>query len=253
MIDASIQHLDQEQFDRWAGTGSSSELPIFVVGMIRTGTTLVEQVLSSHPDIGGAGEQRFWVQRVKPGATASGFKQYASLPEEYLSKLQAISPGQKRVVDKMPDNFLLLGFLHRVFPEARIIYVSRHPVDTCLSIWSTPNRSRLDWANRKADIVFVQRQHERLAAHWRSILPPNRFLEVRYEELVTNQEPVSRRMIEFCGQEWHDSCLRPQDNPRAVSTPSALQVRRPMFKTSIERWRKYEPWLGEFADLLPKG
>jgi len=152
-------------------------------------------------------------------------------------------------VDKMPDNYLITPFLGAAFPSAKIIHVARNPADTCLSIYSTINRLALDWSHDKDDIAFVYRQYLRMMEALRAFLPSGAMLEVRYEELVSDPERVTREMVAFCGLPWDDACLDPQLNPRAVSTPSSWQVRQPVYRTSVDRWRRFEPWIGPFTEL----
>jgi hypothetical protein len=137
-----------------------------------------------------------------------------------------------------------------LYPEAKIIHCMRHPVDTCLSILTTPFRKPADYARDPELLVFVYRKYQELMAHWQSILPESALLDVRYEELIDDPEQATRKMVEFCGLEWSDACLRPEENSRPVVTASVWQVRQPVYRTSIERWRHYEPWLGPLAALL---
>ncbi len=240
-------------------SGPDGDLPIFVVGMMRSGTTLAEQIISSHPDVGGAGEQIFWPSRAGSGERMFDFSLEAqplnsplllSLAKEYIVLLKKIAPGNRRVVDKMNTNYLLLGLLHLAFPEARIVHMCRHPVDTCISIWATPVAIGIDLCASRENIVFAYEQYLRIMAHYRQVLPSNRLLDVQYEELVSNQEKLTRQMVEFCGLPWDEACMRPESNERSVKTPSVWQVRQPVYKTSTARWRKYEPWLGAFASLF---
>jgi hypothetical protein len=124
-------------------------------------------------------------------------------------------------------------------------------VDTCLSIYFTHFLRRMDFASDRSDLVFEYRQYERLMAHWRAVLPADRFLDVDYEALVDDREAGTRRLIEFCGLEWDDACLSPERNRRAVTTASIWQARQPVYRNSLARWRNYEPWLGELRELLP--
>jgi len=254
-IDFAIRNLDREFIERYRSHGSQETLPILVVGMMRSGTTLVEQILSSHPDIGAAGEQLFWFKNrgvaLNPPGNVLNEERFSGLIDEYLALLHKIEPEKLHVVDKLPGNYTHLGIIHTAFPNARIIHVRRHPIDTCLSIWSTPNSTRLPWANEKKDLVFAYGQYLRVMEHWRNTLPANRLLEVNYEDLVTETERVSRQMVDFCGLPWDDQCLHPENNSRAVATPSAWQVRQPIYRTALGRWREYEPWLDEFRELLP--
>jgi tetratricopeptide (TPR) repeat protein len=249
-----------ETFDRsfllaHSKTKQTSETPIFVVGMMRSGTTLAEQILSSHGDVGGAGEQLFWPENAGSSdrifrAGTLDVEKLDRLAAEYLRLLEQIAPGKAHVVDKMNSNYLLVGLLHIAFPNAHFVHMRRHPVDTCLSIWATPVANGIDLCARKENVVFQYRQYLRVMEHWRSIIPSDRLLDVQYEQLVSDREPVTRSVLEFCGLEWDEACLRPEKNQRSVRTPSVWQVRQPVYKTSVERWRKYEPWLGAFAELF---
>ncbi len=253
-VDRLISHFTREFFQRHAEVGSVTELPILIVGMIRSGTTLTEQILSSHPSIGAAGELRFWGDRgTLIGDASAGLLEPPAvrrLAEDYVALLQGLAPGVVRVIDKMPTNFLLLGLIHLVLPRARIIHCRRDPVDTCLSIYATPYQNLPDFAHDKANIVFYYQQYLRLMAHWRAVLPAESMLEVDYEELIADREATSRRVVAFCGLPWDDACLRHESNARSIRTPSQWQARQPIYRRSVARWRHYEPWLGAFRDLM---
>jgi hypothetical protein len=150
----------------------------------------------------------------------------------------------------MPDNYSALGLIHAALPNARVVHVSRHPVDTCLSIYATPNRNRIGWLHDRENIVFAYEQYLRLMRHWRNALPEGTMLDIRYEDVVNDRERMTRALLDFCGLDWNEACLRPEDNDRSVVTPSAWQVRQPVYNSSVGRWRKFEPWLGPFARLL---
>ncbi|HEY3781157.1 MAG TPA: sulfotransferase [Fimbriimonadaceae bacterium] len=224
------------------------DLPILIVGMMRSGTTLAEQILSCHPKIGAGGEQLYWTLHWQ---TALGLEndKLRALGDEYRSALQSLAPGFERVTDKMPGNYHFAGLIHLAMPNARIIHMRRSPVDTCLSIWATPNKFPSEGGHHKGDLVFVYKEYLRLMAHWRRVLPSDRFLEMDYEDLVSNREQKIPELVEFCGVEWNDACLRPELNNRPVSTPSLWQVRQPLYRSSVDRWRNFEPWLGEFTEL----
>jgi len=234
--------------------GSTSDIPVLIVGMPRSGTTLVEQILSSHPEIAAGGELSFWSEAVSSfRCDAEGRidpRWIAQTGEAYLALLRDISPTARRVTDKRPRNFNFIGLAHIVFPNARIIHCRRNPVDTALSIYFQNFFMRIDFAQDRGDIVAAYRAYSRLMAHWRDVLPQDRLLEVQYEELVKDRETQTRKMIAFCGLDWNEACLRPERNPRAVQTASVWQARQPVYKTSVERWRRYEPWLGELRELL---
>jgi hypothetical protein len=150
----------------------------------------------------------------------------------------------------MPQNFQMLGLIHLAFPKAPIIHIRRNPVDTCISIYTTAYQKSPAFAHDRDSIVFAYRQYQRLVAHWRKVLPKERFLDIDYEDLTGNPEPVIRRMVGFCGLSWESGCLQPQLNDRLVTTPSLWQVRQPMYRSAVERWRVYEPWLGPFRQLV---
>jgi hypothetical protein len=226
------------------GAVSESNLPILIVGMMRSGTTLAEQILSSHPDVAAAGEQLFWSLNWRRDEPAG------QLGREYMEVLQAVCPGAGRITDKMPGNCMFAGLIHAALPGAKIVHIRRNPLDNCLSIWATPNHMPHEGGHVKSDIAFVYREYLRLMARTRAVLPADCFLEIDYEELVSDQESVTRRMVEFCGLDWDEACLRPQDNRRTVLTPSAWQVRQPIYKSSIARWQKFEPYLGDFRELV---
>jgi hypothetical protein len=150
----------------------------------------------------------------------------------------------------MPANHENVGMLHMIFPGVRIIHMRRHPVDTCVSIYTTPNRVPIEYAYDRGNIVHAYKQYLRLMDHWRAVVPADRFLEVDYEELIRDQEVQLQRIVEFLGVGWDERLLRHESNFRTVITPSLWQVRQPVYTSSIERWRRYEPWLGEFKELL---
>jgi len=254
VVERIITMFTAEFFGRNTRLGSDWDVPVFIVGMPRSGTTLVEQILSSHPDIAAGGELAFWGERA-PGFSMSGDGRISptwavKVASEYRSLLGGISATAWRVTDKRPQNFEFIPLIHSVFPHARIIHCRRHPVDTCLSIYFQNFSRRIEFAYDRGDLLAYYRQYQRLMAHWRSTLPVDRLLEIPYEELVADRETWTRRMIEFCGLEWDDACLQPERNPRSVRTASVWQARQPVYKTSVARWRHYEPWLGPLQELL---
>jgi tetratricopeptide (TPR) repeat protein len=233
---------------------AGEDKPVFIVGMPRSGTTLVEQILSSHPAVGAGGELRFWRNWFHSAGAVVALPQAGALSkaaEDYLAALRQIAPGATRVTDKETSNFELLWLLRLALPEARIIHCRRDPVDTCLSIFFANFAGRHSYAWDRGDLVFAYRQYERLMEHWRRALPSDRFTEVQYETLVAEREAETRRLVAFCGLEWDDACLAPERNGRVVATASVWQARQPVYATSIARWRRYEPWLGELRQLMP--
>jgi tetratricopeptide (TPR) repeat protein len=263
-IDRFIARCTPDLIARAAELGSEAVTPVLIIGMPRSGTTLVEQIVSSHPEVGGGGELNFWNQRgpewqrsvaagngtpfVDSDFVASDF--LAKAAEDYLGLLRKIAPKAARVTDKMPFNFLWAGLIHVAFPRATIIHCRRDAVDTALSIHQTHFHPSLAFPTGGDELVAYFRDYQRLVDHWRSVLPADRFIEVDYKELTSAPEPVTRRIIAACGLPWNDACLRPESNPRAVKTPSKWQSRQPIYRTSVARWRRYEPWLGPLRALV---
>jgi hypothetical protein len=221
--------------------------------MPRSGTTLVEQIVSSHRDVAAGGELGFWEQRstIREAAIADGITPQTAeeMASAYRAALREISPDGRSVTDKLPTNFLALGLVRLAVPDAAIIHCRRHPLDTCISIYSKRLPGSF-YSRDRASLVFYYRQYQRLMAHWRAVLPPEKFLEVDYEALVADREAQTRRLIAFLGLDWDEACLAPERNPSLVRTASMWQVRQPVYSSSVGRWRRYEPWLGELRALL---
>jgi tetratricopeptide (TPR) repeat protein len=261
-IDHMIARCTPEWIARAPELGSCDATPVLIIGMPRSGTTLVEQIVSMHPEVGAGGELNFWNGR---GAAwhrsgADGNKRpfvisefLATAAADYLGVLRAIAPTPARVTDKMPFNFLWAGLIHVAFPRAIIIHCRRAAVDTALSVHQTHFHPSLAFPTGGAELVAYFRSYRRLSDHWRRVLPADRFIEVDYEDLTRAPEPVIRRIIAACGLAWHDACLRPESNPRAVTTPSKWQTRQPIYRSSVARWRRYEPWLGPLRALVDDG
>jgi hypothetical protein len=252
-INAIISTFDKGRLSRASQTCSQSRHPLFIVGMVRSGTTLVEQILTRHSQVASGGELSFWPQhwqKLKPLERGFCEADIRILGDTYTDLLQTIAPDATMVTDKTPGNFIALGSIHAVFPNAKVIYCKRKPIDNCLSIYTTPFQSSHEWIHKRDDIVAFYRLHEKLIDHWRATLPPGVMHEVQYEDLVTNPEAKTREMIDFIGLNWENACLSPQENGRAVRTPSQWQVRQPVYRSSIDRWKNYEPWLGAFSTLL---
>jgi tetratricopeptide (TPR) repeat protein len=254
-VDGLIATCTPDFFARHREVASLDATPVLIVGLPRSGTTLVEQIISAHPQVAAAGELIYWAQQgvsMEP-KLADGIApdRARAITDGYLSLLRTVSAEALRVTDKMPLNLLLVGAIHALFPNARIFHCRRHPVDTCISIYSLYFATQMDFASSKENLAFYYRQCERLVDHWRQVLPADRFFEVEYEALTANPEPLARQMIAFCGLDWDEACLRPEDNERTVNTASVWQVRQPIYRSSTERWRRYEPWLGALRELLP--
>ena len=262
-LDAIAEAFPADLFARHAGGGEPSDLPVFIVGIPRSGTTLLEQILASHSQVHGAGELKV-VSRMVEQAMGSdhrplGFPQLVSslLPGDparmgrhYLAAVSALAPGSRRVVDKMPANFLYAGLIHLMLPNARIIHCHRDPVDTCLSCYTKLFSDEQAFTYDQAELGRFYRGYETLMAHWRAVLPPDRFIEVEYEQVVADIETQARRMIAFSGLEWQDSCLEFHKSRRPVKTASVNQVRQPIYRGSVGRWKPYERHLGPLLAAL---
>jgi tetratricopeptide (TPR) repeat protein len=254
LIDNIIATFDHRFFERVRSFGSPTHLPVFIVGMPRTGSTLVAQILSSHPRITAAGERQDLAEIVTarspyPG-WMSGLDQATAqvLAADYLDRLSRFGPQAARMIDKMPHNYLHLGSIAALFPNAYIIHCRRDVMDVCLSCYFQ-NFSWVSYATSLEDLGFYYRQYERLMQHWREVLPLP-ICEVDYEDLVHDPQRVSRDIIAFCGIKWSDRCLAFHENTRAVQTASKLQVRRPLYTTSIARWKRYESQLLPLKEAL---
>lgn len=257
----------RELFERAAVRGSESDVPVFIVGMPRSGTSLVEQILSSHPDVHGAGELmhiRDLAGTLSSKDEQSGTFRWklgelehdraAALAEDYLAKLRITGAEAVHVTDKAPLNFLFLGLIALLLPNARVIHIHRHPLDVCLSNFFN-NLPEIRFSFNLEHMGTYYAQYVELMDHWREVLP-SRMLEVRYEELVEHQERVSRELIEFCGLDWDDQCLDFHRNDRAVKTASMFQVRQPMYASSVGRWKLYDrhldPLKRQLRSYLPE-
>ena len=242
---------------------NASELPVFIVGMPRSGTTLTEQILCSHPMVAGGGELKFLreaiegmqevigSQRPYPHCLVELTQAHGNrIAEGYLGRLEECAGGQAaRITDKLPWNFWHLGMVDLLFPGARVIHCTREPLDTCVSIYFQNFVDGHEFGRDLREIGRVYNIYRQLMDHWRSVLEYP-MLEVDYEELVADPETSSRRLIEFCGLPWDDQCLQFHDNDRLVMTASADQVRRPIYKTSIQRWKNYQAFLGPLISEL---
>jgi tetratricopeptide (TPR) repeat protein len=247
------------------GRGEPSEIPVFIFGMPRSGTTLIEQILASHPKVFGAGEIAALakaVARLDGGAgSASRFPeavaqmsgaQLRQLGAVYVESVRASAPAAERITNKTTENFRFAGLIHLALPNARIIHARRNPIDACLSCFSTLFAGNIPFAYDLAELGRYYKAYDALMAHWRETLPASAMLEVGYEDVVADLEGQARRILAHCGLEWDARCLDFHRTERRVRTASAAQVRRPIYRSSVERWRAYEPWLGPLlAELQP--
>ena len=263
---ASFDHI-RSAFDRRllarADCGYASSLPVFVIGMPRSGTTLVEQILASHPAVYGAGELAEINRSVNelPGAGGAAFRypeeaptlaasQFRALGKAYVEGLRRRAPSAERVTDKMPANFLFLGLIHLALPGARIIHVLRDPRDTCLSCYSKLFTAEQNFAYDLGELGRYYLKYAELMAHWRSVLPQSSMLEIRYEDVVADVEGEARRIVSHCGLAWDDRCLAFYRTERPIRTASATQVRRPIYGGAVGRWRAYEKHLEPLLTAL---
>jgi Flp pilus assembly protein TadD len=251
LVERMVAWFSKARFDAGGDSGNPSQLPVFIVGMPRSGTTLVEQILASHPQVYGCGElaeadamaNQLWGDRLsQPDVSAAPPDlepgRLAQLAEGYLQRRRAVCGNALRVTGKMPTNFFHLGLIALLFPKARVIHCQRSPLDTCLSCYFSDFKKSAPYHYRLDDLGFYYRLYLRLMDHWRAALPLS-MLEVQYEDLVGRPEELSRRMVDFCGLAWDDRCLRYYENRRPVQTSSVWQVRQPIYTTSIDRWKHY--------------
>lgn len=242
-------------FEANTPNGDPSTLPIFVLGIIRSGTTLTEQILSSTKSITGAGELGFWSNL---GHAFIDFDNKTLIPDllkvgtqEYLEMLWTFAKGAPHATDKNPANYAACGLIHCALPNAKMICVRRNPIDVAMSIWTTPMQTNAPYVGDKRAIVEAIKDCERLTRHWESVLPKDRFTIVRYEDLILNKEATVKGLFDFLNLEWDPAVLNHEGNTRSIFTPSMWQVRQATYYSSIDRWKPYEPWLEEFSELLP--
>ncbi len=248
--------FDRGLIGRLQGLGDPSAAPIFVLGMPRSGSSLIEQILASHRQVYGAGELGDFEATVRSalaypeGAAALDEAMLRKIGAGYLARLPAIPDDKTQIVDKLPGNYLYLGLIRLALPNARIIHTVRNPIDTCLSCYSKLFTFGHHYTYDLRELGRFYRAYTELMAHWRAVLPADSMLDVSYEDVVEDLEGQARRIIEYCGLPWDDNCLNFDKNDRAVKTASSVQVRRPLFRTSMERWRRYQDGLGPLINEL---
>jgi tetratricopeptide (TPR) repeat protein len=250
-----------------SGGGDPSRVPIFVVGMPRSGTTLVEQILASHPKVHGAGELKTMNEVVLtvrgPDGNTIPYPEFVpsldpaalkAIGARYLAMVRELAPrgeqASERVTDKMPSNYYFVGLIHLALPNARIIHTMRDPVDTCISCFSKLFTAEQNHTYDLGELGRYYRRYERLMAHWRRVLPKGRMLDVRYEDVVADLDGQARRIIDYCGLPWDDRCLSFHQTDRPVRTASATQVRQPIYSSAVGRWKVYEEHLGPLLEEL---
>lgn len=257
-----MSRFTEPLFERLHGSGLKDPTPIFIVGMPRSGTTLIEQILSSHPDVHGAGELDNLGKIVNKhfGGAAGNMPDGANHPitaekiteaaQEYLDVLRSHSADARYITDKMPHNFENIGMIRLMFPNAKVVFCRRNPIDNCLSIYKMHFSSgALQYAYDQIEVARFYKLHDELMAHWERLWPGS-IMENEYEYVVENQRAATEKLLDFCGLEWDDACIAFNKNKRAVKTASFAQVRVPIFRTSVELWRSYEDHLrGMIAEL----
>jgi tetratricopeptide (TPR) repeat protein len=260
-VDRLIALFSPRWFERVRGLGLDTEEPVFIIGMPRSGSSLVEQILSNHPDVAGAGELRDLPNSVQALPARLGTSEpypdcltrlepmvIRQLGEEYLARVRDLAGPARRITDKMLGNFLHLGLIATIFPRARVIHCRRDPLDTCVSCFMQIFRG-MNFSLDLEHLGRYYRDYQRLMAHWQKVRPLP-ILEVVYEELVADVEAGSRRLVEFCGVPWDERCLRFYENPRPVRTVSKHQVRQPVYSSSVGRWRRYAAHLAPLQKAL---
>lgn len=256
-VDSRIEAFTPEFFSSRRGWGEESELPVFVVGMPRSGTTLVQQIAASHPQVHGAGELKAIYQIMQQLGGSDGnhspmLWQRQSLRDfaaAHLRRLASLKGDRLRAIDKMPSNLHQLGLIALLFPSARVVFCRRDPRDTCLSCHFQEFASGHIFSCDLADCGHYQAQNDRLMSHWLRVLPL-RMLEVQYEEVVGDLEGQSRRLIDFLGLPWNDACLEFHRTETTVLTSSVWQVRQPIYSRSVGRWRNYARHLAPLLKSL---
>ena len=243
---------------------ASREDPIFIVGMPRSGTTLVERILASHSSMASAGELDSFAQslveaaRIKSGNAAlprqelvalSATLDFAALGRDYLARAHAAYGGSGRFADKLPLNYLYCGLIRRALPNARIVHVVRHPLAVCYAMYKTLFKSGYPFSYDLREIARYYAAYRRLMAHWKKTMP-GFIYDLRYEDLIADQAGETRKLLEYCGLGWEDGCLAFHRNPTPTTTASASQVRRPLYDSSVSLWRHYEAHLIELRDTL---
>jgi tetratricopeptide (TPR) repeat protein len=263
MFDKIQAMFTRELIESGSAGGDRSSSPIFIVGMPRSGTTLMEQVLASHSKVFGAGELETFKEVIGEVANSQGLvaaypeliealspERIRQIGQAYSARTGAMAPAAEHIVDKMPLNFAFVGLIHMALPNARIIHMRRDPLDTCVSCFSLLFTGSQPFAYDLGELGRYYRGYEAVMDHWQQVLPSGTMINVQYEDLVDNLESVSREVLQHCGLEWEDACLDFHDTKRIVRTASLMQVRAPLYRSSIGGWRRYAKHLKPLADAL---
>ncbi len=265
LMDRLRELMTRDVMEARQGCGEPSALPVFIIGMTRSGTTLIEQILASHPQVFGAGEIDLFdraagsIRNALPGRPpfpemiqAMSAAHLRTLGAFYVDRIARQAPAAERITDKMTVNFLFAGLIHLALPDATIIHAVRDAADTCVSCFATHFTKAHAHTYDLAELGRYYRHYQALMAHWRDVLPRGRIMDVQYEELIADPQSVARRIVAHCGLAWDARCLDFHHTKRAIRTASAGQVRKPIYKDSVGRWRKFKPFLGPlFAELEP--
>lgn len=262
-----IEFFNADFFKQHANIGVKSDVPVIIIGMPRSATTLTEQIISSHPDVLAAGEVHFWGDAVRgmrnrinstfsypkclTNITSAHAEDIAKEYESTLAKISGATTLPKHFTDKMPQNFLNLGLIALLYPNAKIIHTKRDPIDTCLSIFFQHFSDTHAYAFNLENLGSYYNQYERIMKHWHQVLP-GRIMDINYADTIADPEYWTRKLIKHVGLEWNDACLAPHKLERSVKTASHWQVRQPIYKTSVQRWKNYEPHIQILIDVLNK-
>lgn len=262
-FDGIRENFPKELFEKRPFAGFADDRPTFIVGMPRSGSTLVEQIISAHPDIYGAGEVKYLsmslgklrdrfpsLPRYPQMIKKMGPAQFEIFGKSYMGMLQQGAGQSKRITDKLLTNYFFVGLIHLVFPKARIIHTLRNPVDTCLSGFTKLFKDDMPHSYELGELGRYYGKYRELMAHWEEVLPPGVLHTVRYEDVVADTEKEARALIDFLGLEWNEACLEFHKSKRPVKTASVAQVRKPIYTSAVERWKKYGPGLQPLVDAI---
>ncbi|MCP3905472.1 MAG: tetratricopeptide repeat protein [Planctomycetes bacterium] len=262
-LDRLVERFQPDAIAERPRSTNDSELPVFIVGMPRSGSTLTEQIIAAHPRAFGAGEILELPQLMREIHTVLGrptrypivvddvtVEELDRLADQLIGRYQPYDPGALRIVDKHLENYVFLGLLAMMVPRARVIHCKRDPMSICFSMYTMPlSPLSHPYSTDLRNLGHFYREYERMMDHWRTVIDMP-FLEVQYEELVADQETWSRRLIDFCGLEWDDACLRFHETGRDVATASYDQVRKPMYETALKRYEAFDAHLGPLKEAL---
>jgi tetratricopeptide (TPR) repeat protein len=265
LVDNVRAVFDERFFASRPVAPSSGNAPIFIVGMPRSGTSLIEQILSSHPDVYGAGElpdleNQLFALAKDAGQPGENYPAFAArlpademlrLGQAYMDRVSKLAPQAKRITDKMMSNFAHVGMIRMMFPQAKIIHAMRDPMDSCFSCYATLfAKNNLDFSYDLGTVGRYYVRYIELMRHWQNVLPDGSILDLRYEDMVADTEGQARRLLDYLGLPWDERCLNFHENKRIVRTASAAQVRRPVYKSSVARWRHFERHLQPLLDIV---